>query len=186
MRSLSGDRRGDGGGAAGGWAQTLIDEGLLWPGDNVLSVDYKQTTTLATLTPEGRIFCHSAPPPPPPPGPCSWRHRRSTAPSCCKQRVNSGGGEVMRHTELWAVAAPLRCARRTCGLRALAGVWVPQTRIGSDAPAGPRSWGAGQVLRLAERLLDLPEETGEPRPEGGRRVEDRQVRQQARGPQHIS
>ncbi len=40
----------------------LIDEGLLWPGENVLSVDYKQTTTLATLTPEGRIFCHSARP----------------------------------------------------------------------------------------------------------------------------
>jgi len=38
--------------------KTLIDEGLLWPGENVLSVDYKQTTTLATLTPEGRIFCH--------------------------------------------------------------------------------------------------------------------------------
>lgn len=45
-----------------GPVQTLIDEGLLWPGENVLSVDYKQTTTLATLTPEGRIFCHSAPP----------------------------------------------------------------------------------------------------------------------------
>lgn len=39
--------------------QTLIDEGLLWPGEDVLSVDYKQQQTLASLTPEGKIAAHS-------------------------------------------------------------------------------------------------------------------------------
>ncbi len=39
--------------------QTLIDEGLLWPGEDVLSVDYKQQQTLASLTAEGKIAAHS-------------------------------------------------------------------------------------------------------------------------------
>lgn len=39
--------------------QTLIDEGLLWPGEDVLSVDYKQQQTLANLTPDGKIAAHS-------------------------------------------------------------------------------------------------------------------------------
>ena len=40
-------------------AQTLIDEGLLWPGEDVLSVDYKQQQTLATLTADGKIASSS-------------------------------------------------------------------------------------------------------------------------------
>lgn len=39
--------------------QTLIDEGLLWPGEDVLSVDYKQQQTLATLTTDGKIASSS-------------------------------------------------------------------------------------------------------------------------------
>jgi Restriction Enzyme Adenine Methylase Associated len=39
--------------------QTLIDEGLLWPGEDVLSVDYKQQQTLASLTPDGKIASSS-------------------------------------------------------------------------------------------------------------------------------
>jgi ribosomal protein S18 len=39
--------------------QTLIDEGLLWPGEDVLSVDYKQQQTLATLTADGKIASSS-------------------------------------------------------------------------------------------------------------------------------
>lgn len=35
----------------------LIDEKIVQPGENVLSVEYKGATNLATLTPDGRIKC---------------------------------------------------------------------------------------------------------------------------------
>ena len=35
----------------------LIDEGILQPGDNVLSVEYKSSMTYASLESDGRISC---------------------------------------------------------------------------------------------------------------------------------
>ena len=35
----------------------LIDEGILSPGENVLTVEYKSSITYATLMPDGRISC---------------------------------------------------------------------------------------------------------------------------------
>jgi len=35
----------------------LIDEGILQPGDNVLSVEYKSSMTYASLERDGRISC---------------------------------------------------------------------------------------------------------------------------------
>ncbi|KAK9809210.1 hypothetical protein WJX72_011487 [[Myrmecia] bisecta] len=44
--------------AGGGLSlKLLIDEGILWPGENVLSVEYKATMTYASLTEEGKILC---------------------------------------------------------------------------------------------------------------------------------
>ncbi len=40
--------------------QTLIDEGLLRPGEGVLSLQCKQLL-VANLTADGEIICHSAP-----------------------------------------------------------------------------------------------------------------------------
>ena len=39
----------------------LLEEGLLLPGNGVLSVDYKQRRTLADLCGDGRIKCACAP-----------------------------------------------------------------------------------------------------------------------------
>ena len=36
----------------------LIDEGILAPGENCLTVEYKSSMTYATLMPDGRISCH--------------------------------------------------------------------------------------------------------------------------------
>ncbi len=49
-------RRGRGGVSLG----LLLEEGLLAPGDGVLSVDYKQRRTLADLCGDGRIKCACA------------------------------------------------------------------------------------------------------------------------------
>lgn len=38
----------------------LIKEGLLWPGKDVLSVEYKSVMTYATLTQDGQIVCKVA------------------------------------------------------------------------------------------------------------------------------
>jgi Restriction Enzyme Adenine Methylase Associated len=46
--------------AVGITLKLLIDEGLLWPGENVLSVEYKGVVTLATLTNDGRIVAKCA------------------------------------------------------------------------------------------------------------------------------
>ena len=46
----------------------LLHEGLLAPGDGVLSVDYKQRRTLADLCGDGRIKCACAFCRPPDPG----------------------------------------------------------------------------------------------------------------------
>ncbi len=35
----------------------LIDEGILQPGDNILSVEYKSSMTYASLEHDGRISC---------------------------------------------------------------------------------------------------------------------------------
>ena len=35
----------------------LIEEGILSPGENVLTVEYKASMTYATLMPDGRISC---------------------------------------------------------------------------------------------------------------------------------
>ena len=35
----------------------LIEEGILSPGENVLTVEYKSSMTYATLMPDGRIAC---------------------------------------------------------------------------------------------------------------------------------
>ena len=35
----------------------LIDYEIIWPGEDVLSVEYKGNVTYATLLPEGHILC---------------------------------------------------------------------------------------------------------------------------------
>lgn len=42
----------------------LIDYEIIWPGEDVLSVEYKGNVTYATLLPEGHILCKVEPPPP--------------------------------------------------------------------------------------------------------------------------
>ena len=51
--------RGAGKSRAGGGItlKLLIDEKIVFPGENVLSVEYKGATNLATLTSDGRIEC---------------------------------------------------------------------------------------------------------------------------------
>lgn len=39
----------------------LIKEGILWPGEDVLTVEYKSVMTHATLTPDGQITCKVLP-----------------------------------------------------------------------------------------------------------------------------
>ena len=38
----------------------LIKEGIIWPGTDVLSVEYKSVMTYATLTPDGQIICKAS------------------------------------------------------------------------------------------------------------------------------
>ena len=49
--------RRSGGGPGGVTLKSLIDAGLVWPGEDVLSVEYKNVTTLGTLDADGRIIC---------------------------------------------------------------------------------------------------------------------------------
>ena len=50
-----------GGGRGGVSLQLLLDEGLLHPGNRVLTVDYKQQRTHADLCEDGRIRCRCEP-----------------------------------------------------------------------------------------------------------------------------
>ena len=53
MDDCEGKARGGGGITLG----LLIKEGIIWPGQDVLTVDYKNATTSATLTEDGLILC---------------------------------------------------------------------------------------------------------------------------------
>jgi hypothetical protein len=54
LRAHAGKPRAGGGITLG----LLIDEGILAPGENCLTVEYKSSMTYATLMPDGRISCH--------------------------------------------------------------------------------------------------------------------------------
>ncbi|CAL8469922.1 g9464 [Coccomyxa elongata] len=57
QRAAAVKRRGKPRAGGGITLKLLIDEGVLQPGDNVLSVEYKSSMTYANLEPDGRISC---------------------------------------------------------------------------------------------------------------------------------